>query len=203
MPTDIPAPNNAGPSVGHQQRLWNYEVHEDHHVMMCIGNRINLHLFLTILTMFFWDDQIMILSNSLNSVEFKLPFTWALATCTWGLLCGSVALRYTWNLLTFFSPPVLGGGTVHGLCHSPSYVWLRILHFVNEIHLFCSKTIKWGIMTQFNQGNDFLFEWLDLDWKFCTAVLIRGMKKCHSWVDLVTWDLEHDVRLVFHGLTLL
>ena len=69
--------------------------------MMCIGNRINLHLFLTILTMFFWDDEIMILSNSLNSVEFKLPFTWALATCTWGLLCGSVALRYTWNLLTF------------------------------------------------------------------------------------------------------
>ena len=59
--------------------------------MMYIANRVNLHLFLTILTMFFWDEYIMILSNIFHFVEFKLPFTWALAT--WGLLCGSVALQ--------------------------------------------------------------------------------------------------------------
>ena len=64
-------------------------------------------------------EEIMILSKWNYCVEFKLPFTWALAT--WGLLCGSVALQYTWNLLTF-SPPVLRVGTVHGLCHSSSYV---------------------------------------------------------------------------------
>ena len=50
--------------------------------MMCIGNRVNLHLFSTILTMFFWDEEIMILSNNFRSVGFKLPFTGALAT--WG-----------------------------------------------------------------------------------------------------------------------
>ena len=33
--------------------MYVYEVYKDHHVMMCIGNRVNLHLFLTILTMFF------------------------------------------------------------------------------------------------------------------------------------------------------
>ena len=228
-----------------------------------------------------------------------------------GDLCGSVALQYTWNLLTF-SLPVLRGGTVHGLCHSPSYefvfinivqfmmratsrirfglqivfvclyitpshyhhcanfiwrhwtykmpvryslssVWVRLSIFsqlsiiqyvglcvfsppisfvmieriyilcliiitksevwtithhlglghetmvcavclsifsliknialVHEMPLFCSKTITWGIMTQLNQGNDYLFNWLYLDWKFCPAVLIRAMKKRHSWLD--------------------
>ena len=48
---------------------------------MCIGNRVNLQLFLKILTIFLdeksWFYQIMF-----NCVEFKLPFTWALAT--WG-----------------------------------------------------------------------------------------------------------------------
>ena len=39
-----------------------YKVHKDHHVMICIGNRVNLHLFLTILIMFL-DEEIMILSN--------------------------------------------------------------------------------------------------------------------------------------------
>ena len=41
-----------------------YEVHRDRRVMMCIGNRVNLHLFLIILTMFFLDEQIMILSHA-------------------------------------------------------------------------------------------------------------------------------------------
>ena len=144
--------------------------------------------------------EIMILSIWNYCVEFKLPFTWALAT--WGLLCGSVALHYTWNLLTF-SPPVLRCGTVHGLCHSSSYVQLRILHFVHEMYWFCSKTLKWGIMIQFYQGNDYIFKWIYLDKKFWTAVLIRAMKKRHSWLDLVTYDLEHEVRLVIHGLILL
>ena len=35
-----------------------YKVHKDHHVMICIGNRVNLHLFLTILIMFFrWGNH--------------------------------------------------------------------------------------------------------------------------------------------------
>ena len=57
-------------SNGTQALAYRYEVHNDYHVMMCIG---------------------------------------------------IVALQYTWNLFTF-SLPVLSGGTVHGLCHSPSYV---------------------------------------------------------------------------------
>ena len=36
--------------VNVQEVGW-YEVYKDHHVMTCIGNRVNLHLFLTILTM--------------------------------------------------------------------------------------------------------------------------------------------------------
>ena len=111
---------------------------------MCIGNRVNLHLFLTILTMFFWDEEIMILSNNFRSVGFKLPFTWALATC--GLLCGSVALQYTWNLLTF-SLPVLRGGTVHGLCHSPSYefVFINIVRFM----MSANSRIRFGLQNVF------------------------------------------------------
>ena len=71
-----------------------------------------------------------------NCVEFKLPFSWAFAS--WGLLCGSVALQYTWNYLTF-SPPLLWGGTVHGLCHSSSYVSLGICIYSWNALIF-SKT---------------------------------------------------------------
>ena len=52
-------------------------------------------------------EEIMVLSKYNYCDQFKLPFVWALAT--WGLLCDSVALQYTWNQLTF-SPPVLRGG---------------------------------------------------------------------------------------------
>ena len=45
------------------------------------------------------------------------------------------------------------------------------------MHWFCSKTLNWGIMIQFYQGNDYIFKWLYLDQKFWTAVLIRAMKK--------------------------
>ena len=31
----------------------------------------------------------------------------------------------------------------------------------------------------------------------------QGHEKSHSWLDLVTYDLEHEVRLVIHGLILL
>ena len=31
----------------------------------------------------------------------------------------------------------------------------------------------------------------------------KGHEKCHSWFDLVTFDLEHKERRVFHGMTLL
>ena len=130
----------------------------------------------------------MILSKWNYCVEFKLPFTWALAT--WVFLCGSVALQYTWNLLTC-SPPVLRGGTVHGLCHSSSYIWLRILHFVHEIHWFCFKTLKWGTMIQF-QGNDYLFKWLYLDQKFWTAVLIRVMK--NAMLGSIWWPMTWNTR---------
>ena len=58
-------------------------------------------------------------------------------------------------------------------------------------------------MIQFYQGNDYIFKWLYLDQKFWTAVFIRAMKKRHSWLDLVTYDMEHEVRLVIHGLILL
>ena len=58
-------------------------------------------------------------------------------------------------------------------------------------------------MIQFYQGNDYIFKWLYLDQKFWTAVLIRAMKKRHSMLDLVTYDMEHEVRLVIHGLILL
>ena len=142
---------NKSSSNGTQALAYRYEVHTHHHLMMCIGNRANLNLFLSILTMLFLDEEVMISSNDFNCVEFKLPFTWTLAT--WGLFCGSVEFRYTWNLLTFR----LRGGTVHGLWHSPSYAWLRILHLVHEMHWFCSNTIRWGVMTQFAQGNDYLF----------------------------------------------
>ena len=56
-------------------------------------------------------------------------------------------------------------------------------------------------MIQFYQEYDYKFKWLYLDQEFWTAVLIRAMKKRHSWLDLVTYDLEHEVRLVIHGLT--
>ena len=36
------------------------------------------------------------------------------------------------------------------------------------MHWFCSKTLKWGIMIQFYQGNDYIFKWLYLDQKFWT-----------------------------------
>ena len=51
--------------------------------MIHIGSRVNLHSSLTILIIFFWDEYISILSDIFNCVEFKLPFTWALAT--WGI----------------------------------------------------------------------------------------------------------------------
>ena len=31
----------------------------------------------------------------------------------------------------------------------------------------------------------------------------QGHEKCHSWLDLVTYGLEHEVRLVFHRPTIL
>ena len=31
----------------------------------------------------------------------------------------------------------------------------------------------------------------------------QGHEKCHYWFYLVTFDLEHEERLVFHGMTLL
>ena len=39
--------------IDSQMNRWidRYEVYKDHHVMTCIGNKVNLHLFLTILTM--------------------------------------------------------------------------------------------------------------------------------------------------------
>ena len=43
--------------------MYMYEVHNGHHVMMSIDNSVNLHLFLPILTMFFWNNEIVILSN--------------------------------------------------------------------------------------------------------------------------------------------
>ena len=42
---------NKSSSNGTQVLAYRYEVYKDHHVMTCIGNRVNLHLFLTILTM--------------------------------------------------------------------------------------------------------------------------------------------------------
>ena len=50
------------------------------------------------------------------------------------------------------------------------------------MHWFCSKTLKWGIMIQFYQGNDYIFKWLYLDQKFWIAVLTRAMKKRHGTV---------------------
>ena len=64
-------------------------------------------------------------------------------------------------------------------------------------------TLEWGIMIQCYQGNNYIFKWLYLDQQFWTAVLIRAMKKRHSRLDLVTYDLEHEVGLVIHGLILL
>ena len=52
--------------------VW-YEVYKDHHVMTCIRNRVNLHLFLTILTMlrksWFYQYKIIVLSLSCHSPE--------------------------------------------------------------------------------------------------------------------------------------
>ena len=63
-----------------------------------------------------------------------------------GDLCGSVALQYTWNLLTF-SLPVLRGGTVHGLCHSPSYefVFINIVKFM----MSANSRIHFGLQIVF------------------------------------------------------
>ena len=41
-----------------------YKVHKNHHVMMCIGNMVNLHSFLTILTIVLLAEEIMIVSNN-------------------------------------------------------------------------------------------------------------------------------------------
>ena len=53
--------------------IYIYEVYKDHHVMTCIGNRIILHLFLTILTMLrksrFYQYKIIVLSLSCHSPE--------------------------------------------------------------------------------------------------------------------------------------
>ena len=53
--------------------IYLYEVYEDHHVMTCIGNRVNLHLFLTILTMlrksWFYQYKIIVLSLNCHSPE--------------------------------------------------------------------------------------------------------------------------------------
>ena len=66
--------------------------------MMRVGHRVNLHLFLTILTMRFRWGNYEFYQNIFDCVEFKLLFTWVLAT--WRLLSGCVALQHTWNLLT-------------------------------------------------------------------------------------------------------
>ena len=52
--------------------MW-YEVYKNHHVMTCIGNRVNSHLFLTILTMlrksWFYQYEIIVLSLSCHLPE--------------------------------------------------------------------------------------------------------------------------------------
>ena len=94
--------------------IWNYSLNNIN-LKSVIGNRVNLHLFLTILQC--WGNHDFIKIKWLCWVQAAIhPSIGHM-----GLLCGSVALLYTWNLLTF-SPPVLRGGTVHGLCHSSSYV---------------------------------------------------------------------------------
>ena len=82
-----------------------YNVHKHHHVMMCIGNRLNFALILNNfdnVRFFRWFYQ-----TILNYVEYRLSFTWAFTI--WGFLCGSVAHQYIWNLLSLptFSSPVL------------------------------------------------------------------------------------------------
>ena len=74
--------------------LWKQYIKDDR-VKICNGYRIR---FVSIFDNFhkvfpgkkLWFDHIYY-----NHVEFKLTFIWALATS--GLLCGSLALRYTWN----------------------------------------------------------------------------------------------------------
>ena len=67
--------------------------------MMCIGNRVNFEFILDNLKMFAWDGEIMILWN-IFSILLNLTAV-NMNTGHKGDLCGSVALQYTWKLLTF------------------------------------------------------------------------------------------------------
>ena len=53
--------------------IYIYKVYKDHHVMTCVGNRVNLHLCLTILTIlrksWFYQNKIIVLSLSCHSPE--------------------------------------------------------------------------------------------------------------------------------------
>ena len=118
-----------------------------------LATRYTLHLFLTILTIYVWDGEIMILANNFSEhVEHKLSFS----------LFGSPVLRrwhIPWSVLF----------------HQP---WsIKIITFCTGDALFCLvcffKPIKWD-----------------------TVVLIRAVEECHYWLNLVTLDLDHEVRLV-------
>ena len=93
------------------------------------------------------------------------------------------------------SPHLYSGVAQSMVCAIPP-----ILHFVDEMPWFFSKTIKWGIMTQFYHENDYV---IIFRLEILHCCINQGHGKCHSWLDLVTYDLEHEVRLIFHGLSLL
>ena len=79
--------------------------------VMCIGNRVQFAFILDNFDIFL-DEEITITSNFFfNYVEFKLPFTWALAI--WRLLSGNVAFRDIAEIYSLLVPLYSGGGTVH------------------------------------------------------------------------------------------
>ena len=53
-------------------------------------------------------------------------------------------------------------------------------------------------MTPFHQGNDYV---IIFRLEILHCCVDQGHEKCNSWLDLVIYDLEYEVRLVIYGLT--
>ena len=68
---------------------------------------------------------------------------------------------------------------------------------------FFSQVKKRGVMSKFCPENGHSLKRWHLFKNSCTTVMFRAVQDCHSWSNLVTFDLDHEVWLVSHGLTLL
>ena len=86
---------------------------------------------------FRWGNHDYIKHFFFNYVEFKLPFTWALAI--WRLLSGNVAFRDIAEIYSLWVPLYSGGGTVH-----PSLTKERTIYSSDFILIRNSALLCWS-----------------------------------------------------------